>query len=389
VVADNGGMSLHRQVFFFGGFDPRTPRHYHRLYRAAVRERQPEAGEQVKVGPRQEASATRDEWDVHWHTPDGETLRTRYAVMRWDDIVLQHWPRHLRQALKDLYQLHVRAQLHGVLTRVRRHAPNMRQLAQMPLYVASGTAVAVALVMSLLSWLTPLPAWLAAVLGVAAWLPLWRTVEKRLDGEWLLRLYAFVNAFAEGRVPAMDARLDALADELVQQARQSRARELLVVGHSVGAIMAVSVLARAVQKAPELGAPGGPQIALLTLGHCTPLMVWQLPADKFREELVRLRAHAPLVWWDFTAPADWAAMAQIPPWMDGNGAAAQLEARSPRFHQQMSPEAYAQLRRDRHRLHMHYLHAPERAGGYDPVTLTAGPLTLADRQAALAKPRAS
>jgi cytochrome P450 len=49
----------------------------------------------------------------------------------------------------------------------------------------------------------------------------------------------------------------------------------------------------------------------------------------------------------------------------------------------MSRPAYAALKQDRQALHLHYLRAPERPGGYDPVSFTAGPLSLAERHRAL------
>jgi hypothetical protein len=54
---------------------------------------------------------------------------------------------------------------------------------------------------------------------------------------------------------------------------------------------------------------------------------------------------------------------------------------SPRFHLMFDPAVYAQMVRNKRRMHMQYLMAGERPVLYDYFALTAGPLTLAQRLA--------
>ena len=374
-------MPLHRLVFFLGGFDPKTPRHYHRLYRAAARAHPagPD-GEQVSVGSRHAHDALCDVWDVHWRPAQGQPLHTRYAVLRWDDIVLRHWGRGLRRVLADWRLMYLRPGALRALARIHAAAPACFWLGNLPLGLALACMTGTGLVLGMLSWALGLPlVWAAATVPLGGLL--WRLLERRLDTEWLLRLYAFTCAQGEDQLPDLDARLDALADALLAQARAHPAHELLVVGHSTGAIQAAAVLARALQRGPDLPRCAR-HLGLLTLGHCTPLLAWQPRAARFRAELARLAETAELTWWDFTAPADWAAFARVAPWTEAGGPA-RRHATSPRFHQTLSGPAYAALKQDRQALHLHYLRAPERPGGYDPVSFTAGPLSLAERHRAL------
>ena len=287
-------MPLHRQVFFIGGFDPKTPRHYHRLYRDAVARRPATAAhEQVSLGTRRRESPRADGWDVQWTDPGEPPLTTRYTVMRWDDIVRRHWPRHLRQALRDYWHVYLCAGAQGMFHRVWQGSRAAFWLALFPLFVSASLLLlcaAAAAGLTVAGWV-PM-AW-ASLAVVPAWLLLWRGVETRLDSEWLLRLYGFTWFQAHGRLPDLEQRLDELADDLVQQATDSEARELLVVGHSTGGMLAVAVLARACQRAPWLG-HRGPSLALLTLGHCTPILGWLRGATRFREELALLADHPAL-----------------------------------------------------------------------------------------------
>ncbi|HSI57034.1 MAG TPA: hypothetical protein VLA16_05735 [Ideonella sp.] len=377
--------ALHRQVFFLGGFDPKSPRYYHRLYRGAVAGRPAAQGERVSLTARRDAGPLLAEWDVRWESAGGETLATRYAVLRWDDIVLRHWARTGLQVLKDYWNVYVDGTRQRLFQRTWPSARATWVVGVFPLLVGSSLALLFGL-LGAGGWALaggPLSAWplLAGAGALAAlWLLTWRAVERRIDTEWLLRLLGFSHAQACDQLPELEERLDAMAAELVKAASGSTAQEILVVGHSTGSILAASVVARALRQAPWLGSQG-PGLAMLTLGHCTPLLAYFERAQRFREELALLADAPALTWFDYSAPADWAAFARVPPWF--RAGRARLHQASPRFHKTMAAADYQRLLKNRRALHLHYLNAPAIAGGYDVVTLTAGPLTLAQRHAAL------
>ncbi|MBQ0932732.1 hypothetical protein [Ideonella alba] len=374
-------MTWRREVFFLGGFDPRGPSRDHRTCAQAVADHPvTPAGETVQIGPRQRVSPLLDAWDVHWTQPDGVSVHTRHHVMRWDDIVRAAWPRGWGAAWRDRWVVYARAFHHGAFWPIWRFARPAFWLAMLPLLIGLGLGVLWAALAALAVSAG------AAVLGVALALPLWlwtwRQLEVRLDADWLLRLYGFTWRVARDEVPGIQARIDQLADELVQRATDGQARELLVVGHSTGTQMAAMVMARALRKAPWLG-QRGPQVALLTLGHCTPVLAWVRDAGWFRDDLARLADHPPLTWHDIAAPGDWAAFARVAPWLTPGRA--RLARYSPRFHQTLDAATYQRLRSHRHEMHQQYLRAPQHSGGYDPVVWMAGPLTLAERSPAPAR----
>jgi hypothetical protein len=378
-------MPLHRLVFFIGGFDPKSARFYHRLYRAAASARpRSAAGEQVEVGSRFSASAEVDAWDVRWQAPGAELVKTRYAVLRWDDIVRRHWARTLRSTLLDYWRVYGLTGAHGMFRRIHRDAPAACWMALLPLAIALACLLLAGVLAGAAGALGLSSMGLATLAALPAWLLLWRGVEARVGSEWLLRLYGFTWLQSRDRVPELEQRLDAWAAQLVRQAAANPAQEILLVAHSTGTILVVSVLARALALAPWLGKTG-PALSLLTLGHCVPILE-QLPqAQRFRAELQRLGGTPGLSWVDLSAPADWAAFARTPPWRQA-GQAHFVQA-SPRFHTTLSAAHYARLLRHRHELHLQYLKAPDRASGYDPVRWTAGPGLLSDRSAELSPTR--
>lgn len=384
-------MQVYRRVFFIAGFDPKSPRYYHQLYRLLARHRPPGAegagAPPVEVGARRTLNEWADEWDVSWPRADGAPpLVTRYTLLRWDDIVRTHWARGSWTVWRDHWLFYVDGWRQGFFRRAwkgsRRNFlfvlfPLMALLAWGLLWLALG-----AIPTTLWPSLWPF-AILASMLAAAG---SWHRVSHRLGTDWLMRLYGFSHGQAAGEIDGLPERLEAMADLIARSSAQAGPeRELLVVGHSAGASLAASALARAMAREPGLG-HRPPEVALLTLGHCIPLVSFFATAGALRGDLDALTAHAPLTWIDYTAPADWAGCAQIPPWFEPGRA--RLQRLSPRFPRILHPDRYRALRRDRMAMHMQYLKPADRAGGYDLLALTAGAATLRERhpQASAAHP---
>lgn len=378
-LGHNAGMEWHRLVFFVGGFDPKSPRHYHRLYRGAAKHRCLSADQEaVSVGPLRQASSWQQFWDVRW-SGKGGSHDTRFTVLAWDDIVRQHWHRDLWHALGAYWRYYVGGTAQGLFGRVWPVARDTWLLGLFPLLIALGVALLCGL--GAFGAAALLPDWSVWIwlLTPVLWLVTWRQVETRLDSEWLVRLYGFSHLQAAGRVPELDARISEMADAVVTAANaarqdpERRCQEILVVGHSTGSILAASVLARALERAPWLG-QDGPRLSCLTLGHCTPAVAFFSSAIAFRQDLAQVVSHAPLTWLDYSAPGDWAAFHRVGPWL--NAGAATTWQGSPRFHAIMDAASYEIVKRNRLSMHMQYLRSSTRPGAYDYVRLTAGPLTL-------------
>jgi hypothetical protein len=147
--------------------------------------------------------------------------------------------------------------------------------------------------------------------------------------------------------------------------------------------MAASILARALQLEPGL-ATGRTRLALLTLGQWIPLLGLLPMATSFRGELQRLGATRGLHWVDFSAPPDGCCFALTHP-ITACGVAhdaatgATVQLLNPRFADLFDTQAYAELKRDKFRLHFQYLRATDRPGDYDYFAITSGPRSLANR----------
>lgn len=376
-----------RHVLYLSGFDPQGPGHYHGLYVEQAALQAQVSGYRLSVGSRQR-SGSNAAWDLRWEGAEGEGVETRYEFLRWDDIVRQHWPRGQWRLLSVTLGTTARLLANGSLWRILQTSWPAFLALSLPgflLLALAGLAVLLVLLGALVGASTVW--WLGAAVPLAGFLPLrwWgQRAQDKVQMAWLMRSASVVLRQARGEMPALESRLDEFAAHLRAIVRQADVDEVLVIGHSSGAMLAVSVVARALRSDPQLLQQSA-SLSLLTLGECIPLLSYQPEADAFRRELAVLRQAVELDWVDVTAPPDGCCFALVDPtevvedgWPPEARTVAGPKRVSPRFAQCFAPERYRAIRRDKYRCHFQYLMAVEVPGTYDFFALSAGPRLLAD-----------
>lgn len=373
-----------RHVFFLAGFDPKGASYYHGLYQRESARQAALGAWTYQVGPRVRQASGNDAWQVQaFEGGAGQLVNTTVEHLRWDDLVRREWPKGAWQVLRGSVSAYVHALASG------RSLFKVWQVAPMTLFSLVWPGLCwlgvVGLAALLASWLwvllqVVLPGFLAgAVCTSVVGLVLagaWR-LEQRWNTTWLLRIYRFADRWARSGMPWLDQRLDKMATRVQEVLHDPEVDEVLVVGYSVGSMLSVSVLARALEASLDKRAP----VALLTLGHCVPLLGLMPRAGGFRQELAKI-AQAPQVFWvDISSPTDWGSFALADPVALCLQQSA-LNPRamvSPRFHTLFESAHYLQLRRDKRRMHLQYLMSGDVLGDYDFFDLTAGPRRLKER----------
>lgn len=380
-----------RHVYFLSGFDPKGAAYYHALYQAEALKQSEVNAMAVQVGPRRRDADKNSSWTITAVSPDGRRCETSYEFSRWDDIVRRHWPRSTSRLLLDLLFAYLLMLRSGGITTVWKLSRKTLVGLIYPLVVlGGGLTLGVGLGAGAAAGLRGMgagwPAAAAAGLLLLA-LVLWATrrLEDQLNTTWLVRIFSFSGKQACGQLPELETRLDAMAGQLVKKMRANDVDEILIVGFSVGSILAVSSVARAL-RAAEGDGPGVsyPAVSLMTLGHCIPMLGLVPQAEAFRAELGELAQSEALQWIDFSSPTDWGSFALVNPVSACNALPAGETARnpvmrSPRFHTMFAATAYAALRRNKRVMHLQYLMAGELPSDYDYFAITAGALTLAER----------
>ncbi|WP_456684540.1 alpha/beta hydrolase [Bradyrhizobium sp. P5_C11_2] len=320
----------------------------------------------------------------------GQEVETIYEVLLWDDLVRRDMGRPLfvSAILNAFALLHVAA--NGTLVRLYRASWKCGSLILYPFVTTlllSGTVLMLMwLSHSLLSTGLGLPAWATLALGTTAGLAGLYGL-----GPWLARAFLpqlmsdgiFHWQHANGRRPDYVTRLEAFTDHVHARIRGIEADEIMLVGHSTGALVAAELAARLLLRDDVLGC-AGPALSLLTLGSSMPMVAMQPGACSTRAAIEGLVASQRLVWVDFQAPQDWMSFPGFDPSRNLRlrvpaAKIANPIIRSARFRNIMAPGTYRKVDRRPFRTHFQFLMANDFAGVYDIFALTLGSKCLRDR----------
>ncbi len=369
-----------RRVFYIPGYDPLPPRRYREIYRTEAARQAAISGFEIALAGRQ--GADRYGWRVEAQM-EGRRVTSEFEVLVWSDIVQESMDASIPGTYGQLVRTAWTYVASGALRRlmwlqkgpiVAALYPVAVLLVQLLLAVLAArlAGAAAALLHPLLFWPVALPVAVLVLRG-------FRAIDNRIYAYYLMHDYAFSAALGGENPPALEARMAAFADAIAEALR-GEADEVLVVGHSSGAHLAVSVLADLLRdgRVPE----NGPALGFLSLGQVIPMMSFLPRAWRLRADLRYLSESARLAWVDITAQGDGCAFALCDP-VAVSGVATERSrwplVLSAAYSQTMAEGEWKANRRRYFKLHFQYLCAFARPGDYDYFRVTAGPLTLADR----------
>lgn len=370
-----------RQILYIPGFDPIPPRRYRELYRREAARQARISGYRIQMTSRPRTVGFG--WRSHGAFADG-TGDAVFEVLVWDDLVQDSMQRGIAGTYLQLVTTAWAYIGSGALFRLMRLRRGPVLAALYPIAVLLVQAIIALLAASAAAWLGFGVAgwWLGLPVGLAvmcAVLAGFRRIDNRIFAYYLMHDYAFTARHRGAYPDALETRLNQFADRLAKALAED-VDEVLVVGHSSGAYLAISLLA-AVIRAGRLR-PDGPALSLLTLGHVVPMASFLPRADRLRADLAFLSERPEIFWLDVSAPGDACCFGLCDP-VAVTGVAGPAQrwplVMSAAFTQTLSPEAQKKLKWRWFRLHFQYLCAFDRPGDYDYFAITSGPLSLAQR----------
>lgn len=382
------GAVLRRKVFYLPGFDPFPPRRYRELYRSESAAQAAISGYAVSL------AAAKGQAGYGWQVEgrmDGCRVESSIEVLVWSDIVERSMDRGIVATYVQLVRTAWAYVGSGALFRLMRlrKGPMIAALYPIALLIVQ---LLIAMVCGVAIWalvgrmlpadaglLGPVARMVAALAAVPFVLMWFRRMDNRVFAWYLMHDYAFTAQYDGANPPELEARMVEFGNRIAAALAEDW-DELLVVGHSSGAHLAISILADLIRAArvPSQGAAMG----LLSLGQVVPMVSYLPGADRLRDDLAFLSEQDRLAWVDVTAPGDGCAFALCDPVAVSGMAGPDKRwplVLSAAFSQTLSPERWRSLRWRFFRLHFQYLCAFDRPGDYDYFRITAGPLTLADR----------
>ncbi|KIC42650.1 hypothetical protein RA27_04675 [Ruegeria sp. ANG-R] len=369
-----------RRVFYIPGYDPIHPRRYRELYRKEGRVQSAISGYKIDI------SAKSGEGPYGWHVAsqqDGADVETDIEVLVWSDIVRDSMAQSIPATYLQLARTAWTYVATGTLWRLTqlRKGPVIAALYPVGMLLLQ-LAVSLLFAWGLVALLQPFAGWwvLLPAAGLAyALMHCFRKLDNRLFAYYLMHDYAHSARLKGEYSPDLKARLKQFAN-LIDEALEPDADEVLVVGHSSGAHLGVSVLAELLRR--RQGDMQRPVLSFLTLGQVVPMVSFLPQAHGLRADLKYLSECADITWVDVSAPGDGCAFALCDPVAVSGVASPEKRwplVLSAAFTQTLSSERWKQLRWRFFRLHFQYLCAFDQPGEYDYFRITAGPETLMQR----------
>lgn len=392
-----------RRVFYIPGYDPIHPRRYRELYRKEASAQAKISGYEIVLQAQDSAKNTEMAltdtakrpygWRVSARI-EGAEVRADFSVLVWSDIVRDSMdasiPGTYLQLLRTVW-IYVAS---GTLARLMRLRKGPVIAALYPVWMLLLQAVVAVLLFwgiaagwqtvsqqyfGTQSWLFVAPGWLLAAVASCVLLHWFKKHDGRFFAYYLMHDYAYSAASKGENPPALEARIAVFKDEIQSALMANEVDEVLVVGHSSGAHVGVSVLADLIRD----GVPSArPDLGFLTLGHVVPMVSFLPRATRLRADLRYLSARDEIAWVDVSAPGDGCAFALCDP-VSVSGVAPPNKrwplVFSAAFTQTLSPARWKALRWRFFRLHFQYLCAFDQPGDYDYFRITAGARTLRAR----------
>jgi len=379
-MSDGQQKVIRRRVFYIPGYDPISPRRYRELYRTEGAGQAAISGYTLTLAPK--SGGGRYGWHVEAEI-EGVKTKTDFEVLVWSDIVKSS----MEMNIPMTYLLMVRTAWtyisSGTFWQLMKTRKGPVIAALYPILM-----LVLQLVLALLlAWLAaafsallhPWASWPVALVVIVLTLRYFRKIDSKLFVYYLMHDYSYAARSRGANPPELETRISEFADE-ISTALKDEVDEVLVVGHSSGASLGVSILADVIRDGDV--SMMRPALSFLTLGQVVPMVSFLPKAYRLRADLNYLSAREELTWVDVTAPGDGCAFALCDP-VSVSGVAPEGKrwplVLSAAFSQTLSPERWKELRWRFFRLHFQYLCAFDQPGDYDYFQITAGSETLASR----------
>ncbi|HWA28733.1 MAG TPA: hypothetical protein VG734_23990 [Lacunisphaera sp.] len=358
-----------RIVLHLGGYDPVTPAEQHRLFVRELARFARTWGVIATASALGGGDDCRGEWTADAAGPNWR-CETHYRVLRWDDIVSRDMARgHVARLARAALTC---ADFVGTGTAWRYW--NRRW----PYAVFFAYPFAALLLFALIAGLSGLamggiPGALAAPVVFAALYfsagRYWR-IPQALD-DW-----NFARDYVRNQRPETVARLKECAGKLLVAADDPSVDEVLLVGHSFGATLALEVLAQALTLRPDLGR--AKPFRLLTVGATIPKLGLHPRGNRIRECAAAIVAAPQIDWAEYQAADDPISFYKVNPLTMERQRdfppGSRPMVRRVHASDMLAAETYHRFRHRWVRLHYQFLMANDVRARYDYFMFVCGPV---------------
>jgi pimeloyl-ACP methyl ester carboxylesterase len=222
---------------------------------------------------------------------------------------------------------------------------------------------------------------LLLLLGLSCVALLLRCLGRKLHFNYALLYWIFALDIVRQSRPDFEAKLDGLANAFVARLRATRADEVIIFGHSLGAVIMMQVVARALQKDVQLACHAG-GLNLVSAGSSLLKIGLHPSAGHFRLAVSRVIAEPAIFWVEYQALIDILSFYKTNPVLKmGLPACGKPTVKIIRIRNMLSDSTYRRIRWNYLRVHHQFTSGNERRYFYDFFMICCGPMPLRLRTA--------
>jgi len=363
---------LRRQVYYVGGYDPAPPSAVFKRFARELKRFELTWGVRTTVS---ELIVGRDvaTWRIstsgsNWHT------ETEMNIVRWDDVIAGSGERSAWSRLLSGTAAFCDFLFAGALVGYLRTSWRYALFFIYPLLILFFIA-ALSLATALFSfeikgsYLISFLAFLGTgglLLYVSnRWLHLGLLVD-----DWI-----FAHHYARNGNDVLAARLQRVAMEIARRTQIEPTDETLVVGHSLGAVLAIDLIDRAMKIEPEPSS-GSRKIAFLSVGASILKIGLHRSARGFRAAIGRVSANIDVFWADYRARSDVMNFfgAELLPRLKLPPTGSPL-VRNVSIRRMIAPARYPRIRKNWYKMHCQFVRGNDRRAPYDYFMAICGPIS--------------
>jgi hypothetical protein len=373
-------MIKRRHVFLVIGYAPIPPQQQHSWFEKSLAKFGAlwNATGQVS-GMTPAADGASAWWTAQTQGPNWQ-VETTYEYLTWHDIIERDFRQSLGSQIVNSFLTLLDFIVTGTLFRYMRWswkyamfflAAYLQTAAAAVIGFAAGYFIA-----RMLAAGAPARIAITLVAGGAMFVALMILAAKRWHMQHLFVDWIFSWQFVRGKRPDMEARLDLFADKLVACAKRAQADEIVIVGHCLGAGLAVDIVSRALDRDRDF-LRRGPQICVLTVGATIPKFSLHPAGGRFKRAAERIAAEPAIQWAEYHTRDDAISFYGVDP-----VTVERIKERVDRkpfvhraqVHDLLSPETCKRIRVNFMRIHVQPILANELRAAYDYFMIACGPL---------------
>lgn len=360
-----------RHFFFVAGFDPMDREGHHRIFQREMARFSSVWNIRTQADSPLTPTPTGGLWHAQAEGPDWRT-ETTFELLAWNDLVATEMKRsrwsHILGGIRALGDMIAT----GTIARYFRFSHRygiffiLTYVTLLLILIASAAAG-----WGVLRVLAEHGPWVAAAGAMAGALVCFFVIMasfgQRMRLKQSLDLAEFSVDFVRRRHPAIDRRMEAFAQRVREVARAGGVDEVVIAGHSLGAMHAVSFLAKALESDPTF-AQSVP-VRLLTVGNTSAKFALHPAGGWLREAAQRVFEAREIYWVEFQARDDLVSFYKVNPVTlqhagNSNGLLRPF-VRQVRIRDMMTAATFRRYRLDLMRLHCQFFLANDTRAPYD------------------------